>query len=167
MPNASHIESAVAWLLTTDLIICGAIIFYTDIRYLRIPNSINVALFVGGVLFRFQDAAHVALLSGVAALAVYVLIWLLRDLHLRITGRVGLGLGDVKLIAAATPWLDIATFPVFLFAASFMALLSALVAAGLLNSWRNRRIPFGPFLATSLLLTWSFGSYFTALLETL
>jgi leader peptidase (prepilin peptidase)/N-methyltransferase len=66
----------------------------------------------------------------------------------------GLGLGDVKFLAAAAPWIGITGTPMLL----LIATLTALVAAGGLqlagrDMTRQTSLPFGPFLATGLLLT--------------
>ena len=50
--------------------------------------------------------------------------WLLfDDFWNLITGRIGLGLGDVKMLAAAACWIDPLLLPVLLFIASATALL--------------------------------------------
>jgi leader peptidase (prepilin peptidase)/N-methyltransferase len=66
----------------------------------------------------------------------------------------GLGLGDVKFLAATTPWIGIAGMPTLL----LIATLTALAAAGSLqlagrDMTRQTSLPFGPFLAIGLLLT--------------
>jgi len=66
----------------------------------------------------------------------------------------GLGLGDVKLLAASGIWIGIAGVPVQLVIAS----LGALSAAGVLKLagsaiTRQTALPFGPFLALGLLAT--------------
>ncbi len=64
----------------------------------------------------------------------------------------GLGLGDVKLLAASGIWIGIAGVPVQLLVAS----LSALTAAAILRLagcgvGRKTSLPFGPFLVLGLL----------------
>jgi leader peptidase (prepilin peptidase)/N-methyltransferase len=64
----------------------------------------------------------------------------------------GLGLGDVKFLAAATPWVGIMGIPVLLLIAAFSALIAigGMQIAGQ-NLTRETSLPFGPFLAIGLL----------------
>jgi leader peptidase (prepilin peptidase)/N-methyltransferase len=78
----------------------------------------------------------------------------LRWLYFKLRSYQGLGLGDVKLLAASGVWVGIAGVPVQLLVAS----LTALAAAGCLHIagrtvTRQTRLPFGPFLALGLLVT--------------
>ena len=63
----------------------------------------------------------------------------------------GLGLGDVKLLAASGTWMGVAGVPVQL----LVAALTALAAAGVMQLagqtvTRQTSLPFGPFLALGL-----------------
>jgi leader peptidase (prepilin peptidase)/N-methyltransferase len=78
-------------------------------------------------------------------------VWLLRRLYFAIRKIQGLGLGDVKFVAAAAAWVGIAGIPVMLLAAT----LTALATAGVLqiagrSMTRQTSLPFGPFLAIGL-----------------
>jgi len=88
------------------------------------------------------------------ACAVGVLFWLLQRLYFRLRHVEGLGLGDVKFLAAATIWVGVAGVPTLL----LIAALAALGAAGALQlagheMKRQSAMRFGPFLAFGLLLT--------------
>jgi leader peptidase (prepilin peptidase) / N-methyltransferase len=132
-----------------------ALVAIYDFRQMRVPDSLNVAIAVGGVgywLVASPDFLSAQLLSGTAFGGS---IWLLREAHARLTGRIGLGLGDVKLAAAGAIWLNPVLLPLFLFAASLSGLAYAaaqtLVQGG---SLRHSRIPFAPFLSGSIFLCW-------------
>jgi leader peptidase (prepilin peptidase)/N-methyltransferase len=78
----------------------------------------------------------------------------LRRLYFALRKTQGLGLGDVKFLAAAGPWIGITGLPSLL----LVATLTALAAAGSLqlagrDMTRRTSLPFGPFLAIGLLLT--------------
>jgi leader peptidase (prepilin peptidase)/N-methyltransferase len=66
----------------------------------------------------------------------------------------GLGLGDVKLLAASGIWIGLAGVPVQLLVGSCAALAAAggLHLAGRTMT-RQTSLPFGPFLALGLLVT--------------
>ena len=139
----------------TLLLVQLAIIALVDARRSIIPDICNSLLGLTGIaahwLLGSFDAlrilASVAIFGGTFALA--------RAVHFHTRGQIGLGLGDVKMAAAAGCWLAIASLPLFLAAASLSALFFVLV---MLPVWkgnlRTRRVPFGPFLALGLALTW-------------
>jgi leader peptidase (prepilin peptidase) / N-methyltransferase len=137
-------------LLPLPLTLPAAVI---DLRRRILPDGLTLALLGAGLLvtgLREGDAAAVLPRLAEAALA-FGLFWSLRALHARLRGRIGLGLEDVKFLAAATAWTGLAPLPVLLLVASLTA-LAALASAAL----AGRRIdaatplPFGPFLALGL-----------------
>jgi leader peptidase (prepilin peptidase)/N-methyltransferase len=124
-----------------------------DLRRRIIPDKLNLALLGTGLLVTglgATDPAEVVLRLGEAVLA-YGLVRSLRAFHARLRGRVGLGLGDVKFLAAATAWTGLAQLPVLILVASLSA-LAGLALAGLLGRriGAATRLPFGPFLALGL-----------------
>jgi leader peptidase (prepilin peptidase)/N-methyltransferase len=91
---------------------------------------------------------------GCEGIAVGAIAWLLRRLYFMFRKYQGLGLGDVKLLAASGVWIGLAGVPVQLLVGS----LAALAAAGGLHlagrtMTRQTSLPFGPFLALGLLVT--------------
>ncbi|TXM72382.1 prepilin peptidase [Methylobacterium sp. WL12] len=124
-----------------------------DLRHRIIPDLVNLALFALGLsvaAWREPEMAAVALRLAEAGLA-FVLFLGLRALHARLRGRVGLGLGDVKFLGAATVWTGLAGLPLLVLTASVTALGAILI--GRLAGARitaATRLPFGPFLALGL-----------------
>jgi leader peptidase (prepilin peptidase)/N-methyltransferase len=79
---------------------------------------------------------------------------LLRRLYFAFRKIQGLGLGDVKLLAAAGIWVGVAGLPMLL----MVAALTALACAGLMQLAGRQltgqtSMSFGPFLAIGLLFT--------------
>ncbi|MHC2435182.1 prepilin peptidase [Bradyrhizobium sp. USDA 4451] len=126
-----------------------------DLRHGIIPNWLNLAIAALGlanvVITDSTTAAFSAL--GIAVL-VGVLFFLLQRLYFVLRHVDGLGLGDVKFLAAATIWVGALGIPTLLLIAALAALG---VAGGLQLAGREMKrqtsIPFGPFLALGLLLT--------------
>ena len=131
-----------------------------DLRRRIIPNALNGALLgLGLAVVAAQNLARpdpagaagaVGLALAEAALA-YGLFAALRAGYGRLRGRTGLGLGDVKFVAAAMPWIGLAQLPLMILVASTSALLA--VAALRLTGRRigaDTRLPFGPFLVLGL-----------------
>ncbi|WP_217568746.1 A24 family peptidase [Mesorhizobium sp. GbtcB19] len=143
----------VAGLVLAALLVAIAVI---DFRRLVIPDALNMALAAGGLGFQLivqHDNAAMHALIAAATLAVF---WTLRHGHFLLTGRIGLGLGDVKMLAAAALWIDPLLLPVLLFIASTAALLflgGQVVVAGPMAA--RSRVPFGPFIALGLACCWA------------
>jgi leader peptidase (prepilin peptidase)/N-methyltransferase len=135
-------------------VICGAIALI-DIRRGIIPNGLNLSIAVLGLLkTMLAGGAMAAVEVGVPAAAIGAIFWLLRRLYFAVRKTQGLGLGDVKFLAAATLWIGVQGIPTLL----LVATLTALAAAGSLQlagrgMTRQTSLPFGPFLAIGLLLT--------------
>ncbi len=92
--------------------------------------------------------------AAVEAVAIGVIFWLLRRIYFAWRKIDGLGLGDVKFLAAAAPWIGIAGIPMLLLIATIAALGTAIGWRWTGQSMtRQTSLPFGPFLAMGLLLT--------------
>lgn len=134
-----------------------AAIAVIDMQKLIIPDLCNMLLAASGLAIHWflGDFDLVWILTGVLVFAgTFALV---RAVHFHARGQIGLGLGDVKMAAAAACWITLGSFPLFLAASSLGALTFALL---MLPFWkkeaRMKRVPFGPFLAAGLLFTWVF-----------
>ena len=135
-----------------------ALLAWIDIRNGIIPDWLNFAIAGLGLANAILIGGGVAGLQAVAKGAVIgATFWLLRRLYFSLRKIQGLGLGDVKFLAAAGVWVGVAGMPMLLLAATIMAL----ACAGILQlSGRSltarTSISFGPVLATGLLLAYGF-----------
>lgn len=128
---------------------------WIDLRYGIIPDWLNLSIAVIGLARAILLGGWEAALGvGCEGIAVGAIAWLLRRLYFMFRKYQGLGLGDVKLLAASGVWIGLAGVPVQLLVGS----LAALAAAGGLHlagrtMTRQTSLPFGPFLALGLLVT--------------
>jgi leader peptidase (prepilin peptidase)/N-methyltransferase len=135
-------------------LLCGALALI-DLRRGIIPDGLNLAIASLGVAKAIFGGGTATGIEAVCeAAAIGLTFWLLRRLYFMLRKIQGLGLGDVKLLAAAGPWIGVAGVPMQLLVAS----LTALAAAGVMQLagrtlTRQTSLPFGPFLAVGLLLT--------------
>ncbi|MGF6305913.1 leader peptidase (prepilin peptidase)/N-methyltransferase [Bradyrhizobium sp. i1.8.4] len=126
-----------------------------DLRHGIIPDWLNLAIAALGLANVVITEGTTAAFGAIAiAVLVGILFWLLQRLYFALRQVDGLGLGDVKFIAAATIWVGALGIPTLL----LIAALAALGVAGSLQlagreMKRQTSIPFGPFLALGLLLT--------------
>lgn len=132
-----------------------AVVTVVDIRTQTIPDVATATLAAGGLLFAATDSVASLSWAVASGLAYLVLFWAIRLGHWQLTGRIGMGFGDVKLAGAAGLWLTPQLLPVFMGGAAVSALLvTGALAVFSGASVLRRRIPFGPFLAIGLLVCW-------------
>lgn len=95
----------------------------------------------------------------IGAVGGFLLLALIAWTYLKLRGRVGLGQGDVKFVAAVGAWLGWQALPAVIFAAAMIGLGWCLVAA--LRGRRfmsSDRLPFGTLLAMAAWACWLFAS---------
>jgi leader peptidase (prepilin peptidase)/N-methyltransferase len=126
-----------------------------DLRRRIIPDGLNLSIAGIGLVKVFVASGAIAGIEAAGdGVATGVIFWLLRRLYFVVRKNHGLGLGDVKFLAAAGPWVSLAGIPTLLLIATLMALaaVGSLQLAGQ-QMTRQTSLPFGPFLAIGLLLT--------------
>lgn len=138
-------------LLLSFLAGSAVVITLCDLRHRIIPDLISLPLVMIGIGFAARQGREAVVIHMLTAAGIAALLYILQAVHFRLRQRVGLGLGDVKLIAAAAMWIGPLHLADYLLAAA----LPALVQSGLGRSGTfQRKIPFGPALAFWL---WIFG----------
>jgi leader peptidase (prepilin peptidase)/N-methyltransferase len=128
-------------------------------RYI-IPNELTAAAVALGLLRAGMVGPEAGVIgviwAALRAVAICLPLLALMAGYRRFRGRDGLGLGDVKLMAAAGVWLGFFT----IFAVLELAAASALGAYVVNAYWRKRPmkatafLPFGLFLAPTIWLGW-------------
>jgi leader peptidase (prepilin peptidase)/N-methyltransferase len=142
---------------------CAVVIAADDYTFRIVPDRILVILFTTGALYGLlvkdtlgedldDTLSALAFRSAVPGLSAYLVAMIYKVVR----GRDGLGLGDIKLIAAAGVWLPVNGSFYAIAAASIFA-LAGTVAIGL---WRRQAaalldsLPFAVFLAPAFWLLW-------------
>jgi leader peptidase (prepilin peptidase)/N-methyltransferase len=131
-----------------------------DARRFIIPDPLNAAGLVLGFLHAtaLGEGGLASALGEAAArgCALALMFLILRWLYLRLRGREGIGLGDVKLAAVAGAWLGWIAMPI----AIEIAALSAIAVYATRHFILGRpvhattRLPFGLFFAPAIWLGW-------------
>ena len=136
---------------TILFVVILAAISFVDFRELRVPDILSGALLTGGLAFWLLSDRANAVTQLACGASLAAVMWLVRFAHMRWTGRVGLGLGDVKLADAGAVWINPLLLPMIIFSASASGLVFALFRR---NQDAHMRMPFAPFLALGLILCW-------------
>jgi len=130
-----------------------------DARWFIIPNELSAAAFALGLVHAAVTESPVAqavLFAALRGAAIALLFLALREGYRRLRGRDGIGLGDVKLSAAAGAWLSWLALPI----AIEIAALAAIAVFAVRHYAAGRpldaalKFPFGMFLAPSIWVAW-------------
>ena len=135
-----------------------------DFDHQIIPDSIVLPLLWVGLAMSLAHplpGAQVLFISPsdaiVGAMAGYLSLWSVYQLHRLITGKEGMGYGDFKLLAALGAWLG---WQLLLMIILMSAVVGAVVGIALIVfRGRDRQvpIPFGPYLAAAGWISMLFG----------
>jgi leader peptidase (prepilin peptidase)/N-methyltransferase len=127
-----------------------------DLERMRLPDAITLPLIVTGLAFAYVGGPQVLLDAAIGCGVGYAAGRTLSELFWRLRKREGLGLGDVKLLAAAGAWLSWRGLPFAVLAASIVALAVVLGLAliGKIDLKASPKVPFGPFLALGIWIAW-------------
>lgn len=154
LPGQTLASYAVAGALAACLVLLNVI----DLRSYRLPDLLTLPLLLAGLVLAALQGQETLLWHAVAAVAAGLTLYTIRSLYRALRGYDGLGLGDVKLFAAAGAWIG----PEGLASSLLIACVTALAVALL---WKladpgvNGRsvLPFGPFLAIGFWIVWLYG----------
>jgi leader peptidase (prepilin peptidase) / N-methyltransferase len=143
------------------LCLLSAVLAWIDVREGIIPDWLNLTIAGLGLSRALViDGAPGGLEAACEGAAIGAIFWLLRRLYFAVRKIQGLGLGDVKFLAAAGIWVGVAGIPVLVMTAA----LTALACAGAMQLagrplTAQTSMSFGPFLAVGLLLSVSLRQY--------
>jgi leader peptidase (prepilin peptidase)/N-methyltransferase len=138
--------------------VCALIVIsMIDLDHQIIPNVISLP----GIVIGFAAAFLVGEPTWRASLAGLLLgggvLWIVSEGYFRLTGREGMGGGDVKLLAMIGAFLGWPAVPVTLLLASLSGTVIGLMVMFARGSDSRTPIPFGPFLAAGALCALFFG----------
>jgi leader peptidase (prepilin peptidase)/N-methyltransferase len=133
---------------------CSALVVITfiDIEHQIIPDEISLPGIIIGFIFSFFLQGHswlnsllgILLGGGSLLLVAYVYQWL--------TGKEGMGGGDIKLLAMMGAFLGWKAIPFIIFASSLVGSLIGISMMLLQKKDSKLAIPFGPYLAFGAVL---------------
>ncbi|MFO1187697.1 MAG: A24 family peptidase [Alphaproteobacteria bacterium] len=127
----------------------------SDLRVFILPNAITLPLVPAGLAVAYFQLHADLLDHAIGAAAGGGALWLLEFGYRKIRDRVGLGMGDVKLVAAAGAWLG-------WFWISWLVLLATVLALAMILAMRaagrkvtaTTHIPYGAPLAAAFFTLW-------------
>jgi len=141
------------------------IIYVSDSKYMIINDSPLVIASILIFLLKWYDSGiKIALLSIVYGLAIFIFAYLLKVFGYIAFKQEALGGGDIKLSFVAGMLLGIKLGVVYIVLASFLAFPYALYVT---FKNKDKMLPFGPFLVSSLLIVFLNYNTFDIVINTL
>lgn len=124
----------------------------SDLTALRLPDVLTLPLTAAGLLASYRTGMITFIDGALGAVIAFALFAALGFIYRRWRGRIGLGFGDAKLMAAAGAWVGVSGVPSVMLIGAGGALLGviALVAATRKPWPRQRRIAFAPWLCLAI-----------------
>ena len=118
-----------------------------DLRTKILPDQITLVLLWLGLIASVDNLFVPAKAAIAGAVLGYVSLWTVYWVFKQLTGKVGMGHGDFKLLAALGAWAGYkALLPIALMSSLVGAIIGSIFLA-LKGRDRNTTIPFGPYLA--------------------
>ena len=137
-------------------------IAFIDLQHKIIPDVISLPGILVGLAFSFFPSATIspieALIGGVGGGGFLLLVGTAFE---KLTGREGMGGGDVKLLAMIGAWMGWKALPFIILISSLTGAVIGGVSLVISRQGMRSRIPFGPFLALGALVFLFFGDDIT------
>lgn len=147
------------WLLpltqATAALVAGSILIVLaliDCRHMWLPDVLTYLLLWVGLIISCFDVFVGPQQAIIGAATGFILLWLLKQGFYFLTGKDGVGGGDLKLLAAVGAWLGWQMLPGVLLIGSISALMFVALLM-LTKRYKNTQpIAFGPWLALAVWL---------------
>lgn len=149
--------SQLAWFVFGSTLVLLALV---DIQTKLLPDALTLPmLWLGLVIQLFPETRTVGLeFSVVGAIAGYLPLWVLALAYRLIRGRDGLGMGDLKLLAAMGAWSGPFVLPQVLLLAALLAIALFVIERVLHRSTAgiHEERPFGPAIVAAYFIVMTF-----------
>ncbi len=133
------------------------IITFVDLDYQLIPDIISLpGIFLGfGASFLLPGMSWSESLAGLFAGGGF--LFLVAVGYKMLTGREGMGGGDIKLLAMVGAWCGWKALPFIIFSSSLIGVITGLGSGIVKKQGLRSRIPFGPFISLASIIYLFFG----------
>ncbi|MEY4591679.1 MAG: hypothetical protein RIR18_574 [Pseudomonadota bacterium] len=127
-------------------------LFWIDLDHCLLPDVLTLSILGLGILASFLGYGQAIFSDAVCGAFVGCgSLWGIRDIFQKLTGKEGLGFGDVKLLGAIGAWAGWQHLPDVILIASLLTLTVAVAQISRGRMQRDAQIPFGPGLVIGAL----------------
>lgn len=153
--TAKALPSALIAVASCILGVALAALVVSDLRSRRLPDIITLPLILLGFLVSLLLPGRPILDHLIGPLAGALSLWLVAIAYEQLRHHKGLGMGDVKLFAAAGAWLGWQALPLVMLLA-VLVMLFGMVIARLLGSrfTQETQLPLGAGIAPAIFVMW-------------
>lgn len=142
-----------AALVFTWILIC---LTFIDLDHHLLPDQLTLSLVWFGLfcsMFSIFADSHDAIIGAIAGYAIFAVVQMIFGFA---TGKVGMGQGDYKLLAALGAFLGWQMLPMIILLSSVCGLIFTLTHMTIKRQFKSVPLPFGPYLATAgwIALVW-------------
>lgn len=137
------LAAAAGLVLAWSLIALAVIDFDTQF----LPDAITLPLVWLGLGFNLFGAMTDLRSAVIGAMAGYISLWLVYWAFRLVTGRIGMGYGDFKLLAALGAFFGWQMLPLIVLLSSVVGAIIGIILIILARRGREVPMPFGPYLA--------------------
>lgn len=150
----------IGWPLLYALVFTYALITLSliDLDHKILPDIIVLPLLWIGLIANCFSIFTDLQSAVIGAMAGYLVLWGIYQVHHKISGKEGMGYGDFKLLAAIGAWLGWEMLPVVIMLASISGTIISIGFIVIAKRSRDIPIPFGPYLAIAALVSMIWGS---------
>lgn len=139
------------------------VISFIDLRHQIIPDVISIPGIIAGfgvaVCFNILSSYPITWIDSLLGIiAGGGILYLVAVVFEKLTGKEGMGGGDVKLLAMMGAWMGWQSLPMIILISSLTGSIIGAAALLLAGKGLKARIPFGPFLVIGALTALFFGS---------
>ena len=124
-----------------------------------LADVVTLPLMWAGLLVNLHGALVPLPQAVLGAVLGYLALWVLFHAYRLATGRIGMGYGDFKLVAAIGAWLGVGALPSVLVVSSLLGVAAGLLLRAAGRASPGQGLPFGPWLAAGAALMLLAGDY--------
>jgi leader peptidase (prepilin peptidase)/N-methyltransferase len=141
----------VSWQMLAGLFFTWVLIALTfiDLDHHLLPDQLTLLLVWAGLfcsLFSLFVDSHDAIIGAIAGYSIFAVVQLLFGL---VTGKVGMGQGDYKFLAAIGVFTGWQLLPLVILLASISGILFTCIHMLIKREFKSVQLPFGPYLAVA------------------
>lgn len=141
----------VSWQTVAALLFTWILISLTfiDLDHHLLPDQLTLLLLWLGLLasiYGLFTSCHDAIIGAIAGYLVFAITqWVFK----LVTGKIGMGQGDYKFLAALGAYLGWQQLPLIVLLASFIGMIFGLTHMLIKRQYKSLPLPFGPYLAVA------------------
>lgn len=122
---------------------------FIDLDYHLLPDHLTLLLLWIGLLLSIYSVfanSHDAIFGAIAGYAIFAIT---QGVFKFATGKIGMGQGDYKFLAALGAYLGWQQLPIIILLASITCIIFGVTHMAIKHQWKSVPLPFGPYLAVA------------------